>query len=75
MKESEIRPKEIFKEFLRLAKIDTKTYCECKKCHTLYVNPRPNLESFTNYYTSSPSTKYWATTFYMETADARREKI
>lgn len=104
MKESEIRPKEIFEEFLRLAKIDTKTYfenslrvkihcpacnsrgqhaftknnfdyCECKKCHTLYVNPRPNLESFTNYYTSSPSTKYWATTFYKETADARREKI
>ena len=43
MKESEIRPKEIFEEFLRLAKIDTKTYFEnslrveihCPACNSL----------------------------------------
>ena len=104
MKESEIRPKDIFREYLRLAKIDTINYftdefrseitcpacnfhgeysftkdrfdyCECKQCNTLYVNPRPEEKVFSNYYTNSPSSKFWATTFYKETADARREKI
>ena len=104
MKESEIRPKEIFNQFLHLAQKDTETffrdsprqkincpgcnsigkytfskdsfdYCKCENCHTLYVNPRPNIESFEDYYTNSPSSKYWATTFYKETVDARREKI
>ena len=28
-----------------------------------------------DYYTNSPSSKYWATTFYKETEDARWEKI
>ena len=104
MKESEIRPKNIFDEFLRLAKLDTETYfansnrekimcpacgavgkhsfqkdnfdySECLKCRTLYVNPRPIMDSFANYYTNSPSSKFWATTFYLETAEVRREKI
>jgi len=104
MKESEIRPKEIFEEFLKLAKKDTVTYfkdsekleincpacdcsgehsfskdnfdyCHCNECDTLYVNPRPISETFSNYYTNSPSSKYWATTFYKKTANARREKI
>ena len=104
MKEIDIRPKKIFDEYLRLAKIDTETYfsnepreeidcpacntigkqtfskdsfdyCKCVVCCTLYVNPRPNVESFTNYYTNSPSSKYWATTFYKETADSRRKNI
>lgn len=104
LKESEIRPKNIFDEFLRLAKLDTETYfansnrekimcpacgvvgkhsfqkdsfdySECPKCRTLYVNPRPIMDSFTNYYTNSPSSKFWATTFYLETAEVRRKKI
>ena len=104
MKESEIRPKDIFDEYLRLAKADTEAffknsrkvtincpacnsigehsfqkdsfdYCECNKCGTLYVNPRPASEAFTDYYTNSPSSKYWATTFYKKTENARREKI
>jgi len=104
LKESEIRPKNIFDEFLRLAKLDTETYfansnrekimcpacgavgkhsfqkdnfdySECLKCRTLYVNPRPIMDSFANYYTNSPSSKFWATTFYLETAEVRREKI
>ena len=104
MKESEIRPKNIFDEFLRLAKLDTETYfansnrvkimcpacgavgkhsfqkdnfdySECPKCQTLYVNPRPDAEAFYNFYTNSPSSKFWATTFYLETAEVRREKI
>ena len=50
-------------------------YCQCDKCRTIYVNPRPDKESFSEYYTNSLSSKYLATTFYKETADARREKI
>ena len=47
----------------------------CPNCSTLFVSPRPVNEAFVNYYSNSPSTKYWATTFYKSTADARREKI
>jgi hypothetical protein len=104
MKEEEIRPQQIFDEYLRLARIDTDTYfgtaeredgmCPacgskgapafakygfcyetCPECHTLFVNPRPVSRAFERYYTDSPSTKYWASTFYKETADARREKL
>jgi 2-polyprenyl-3-methyl-5-hydroxy-6-metoxy-1,4-benzoquinol methylase len=47
----------------------------CANCQSLFVSPRPVAEAFMKYYTESPSTKFWATTFYKETADARREKI
>ena len=50
-------------------------YSVCNCCHTFYVNPRPEVKAFTRYYTESPSSKFWATTFYKETAEARREKI
>jgi len=104
MKETEIRPQDIFNEYLRLAKIDTETYfanslrdeincpacntfghhsfrkanfdySECPSCQTLYVNPRPVADSFFSYYRESPSSKFWATTFYSKTAEARREKL
>ncbi len=104
MKEHDIRPKEIFDEYLRLTAEDTATYfsdasrhevccpscgangetafiksgfsyAECPQCRTLYVNPRPERSAFDRYYTDSPSTRYWATTFYRETEAARREKI
>jgi hypothetical protein len=51
------------------------SYEVCPQCHTLYVNPRPIASAFTRYYTESPSSKYWASTFYKETAGARREKL
>ena len=54
---------------------DNFDYSECPKCQTLYVNPRPDAEAFYNFYTNSPSSKFWATTFYLETAEVRREKI
>lgn len=47
----------------------------CPNCRSLFVNPRPVAGAFSKYYTESPSSKYWATTFYKETADARREKL
>lgn len=104
MKENEIRPQDIFDEYLRLTQQDVHTYfygaaysniacpgCgsigefafrkggfdyeECPECLTLYVNPRPGKIAFDSYYTDSPSTRFWATTFYKETETARREKL
>ncbi|MCX6222361.1 MAG: class I SAM-dependent methyltransferase [Bacteroidia bacterium] len=51
------------------------SYEECPDCLTLFVSPRPPAEAFTKYYTESESTKYWATTFYKSTAEARRERL
>ena len=50
-------------------------YESCPNCGTLFVNPRPAAEAFSKYYTESPSSKYWASTFYKETAEARREQL
>lgn len=50
-------------------------YEECEDCKSIYVNPRPIKEAFDAYYTDSPSTKYWATTFYKVTEASRREKL
>jgi 2-polyprenyl-3-methyl-5-hydroxy-6-metoxy-1,4-benzoquinol methylase len=104
MKEAEIRPKNLFADYLALCEQDTYTYfadarrdygrcpaCDasgdpafskhgfeyelCPNCYTLFVNPRPAAEAFAKYYTESPSSKFWATTFYKETAAARREKL
>ena len=50
-------------------------YESCPSCYSLFVNPRPVAEAFSRYYTESPSSKYWASTFYKETAEARREKL
>lgn len=51
------------------------SYKQCDTCITIYVSPRPAREAFDNYYTDSPSTKFWATTFYKVTEAARREKL
>lgn len=104
MKENDIRPQNIFDEYLKLVEQDVATYFEktsctkincpscggkgefafhkkgfnydeCPKCMTLYVSPRPEKIAFDLYYTDSPSTRYWATTFYKETEAARREKL
>jgi uncharacterized Zn finger protein (UPF0148 family) len=51
------------------------TYEECPGCQTLFVNPRPEARAFERYYRESPSSRFWATTFYKDTAEARREKL
>jgi len=50
-------------------------YRICPDCLSIYVSPRPVRTAFDAYYTDSPSTKYWATTFYKITETARREKL
>ncbi|CAM8360739.1 AdoMet_MTases domain containing protein [Candidatus Methylopumilus universalis] len=51
------------------------SYEECPDCQTLFVSPRPPLEDFFRYYRESDSANYFATTFYKETAEARREML
>jgi 2-polyprenyl-3-methyl-5-hydroxy-6-metoxy-1,4-benzoquinol methylase len=50
-------------------------YEVCNKCSTLYVSPRPHESVFNKFYLEAPSVKYWASTFYKETAEARRKKM
>ncbi len=50
-------------------------YEHCPNCQTLFVSPRPKAEYFVKYYIESSSSKYWATTFYKETAEVRKEKL
>ena len=50
-------------------------YDECPACLTLFVNPRPSAEAFFDYYRNADSCKFWATTFYKATAEARRETL
>ena len=105
MKESDIRPEELFNNFLKLAEQDSLDYfsdvtfqriscpaCEgnnlkhaftkqgfdyeiCNTCDSLFNNPRPPEEAIRRYFSEAPSIKYWATHFYKETEDARRERI
>jgi len=51
------------------------SYKLCPDCLSIYVSPRPAMDAFNAYYTDSPSTKFWATTFYKVTEAARREKL
>ena len=48
---------------------------ECGCCLTLFVNPRPSAAQLAAFYRDSPSTDYWAKTFFPTVAEARREKI
>jgi SAM-dependent methyltransferase len=51
------------------------TYELCARCESLYVSPRPAARAFASYYQTAPSSKFWATTFYRETAEARRKLL
>lgn len=50
-------------------------YQTCQVCGSLYASPRPSETSQAAYAREAESVKFWATHFYRETADARREKI
>lgn len=51
------------------------SYEECPACLTLFVSPRPPAADFHRYYQESESATFFATTFYRETAEARREQL
>jgi len=50
-------------------------YTCCNSCGTLYQSPRPPQKAFERFYEDSPSSNYWAETFYPQVAEARRELI
>ena len=62
-------------EYQLWAKKDHFEYQICNNCKSIYVSPRPLVKHFNSYYQDSPSTEFWATTFYKETESARREKL
>src|SRR5579864_8166409 len=51
------------------------TYVRCSECLTLFVNPRPEPDAFAAYYRKSASARYWASDFYRQTEEVRREKL
>lgn len=51
------------------------SYHQCINCNTIFVNPRPDIDSLNRYYTDSPSTSYWVNEFFMPMIEVRREKI
>jgi SAM-dependent methyltransferase len=50
-------------------------YVSCEDCGTLYQSPRPPLEDFARFYQESPSSLYWAKTFFPAVAEARRTRL
>ena len=105
MKEFEIRPADLFKEYLRLSAEDAVEYfdpsnrksipcpacgsthfshafkkhgfdyVECAECDTLYLGPRPPLVEFERFYNDSPSSNYWANTFFPAVSETRRSNM
>jgi SAM-dependent methyltransferase len=50
-------------------------YVICNTCGTLYQSPRPVREAFDRFYKDSPSSQYWARTFFPTVAEARRKHL
>ena len=50
-------------------------YVMCYQCRSLYVNPRPKLEYLEDFYSHSPSSRFWAEEFFKPVAEARRIKL
>ena len=50
-------------------------FVRCRDCATLYVNPAPAPRPLADFYSDSPSQRYWARTFFPAVAEARRDKI
>jgi 2-polyprenyl-3-methyl-5-hydroxy-6-metoxy-1,4-benzoquinol methylase/ribosomal protein S27E len=51
------------------------SFVECRNCGTLYVNPRPGADAFARYYSQAPSIRFWATHFYRQTEESRRNLL
>jgi len=50
-------------------------YALCGSCASLYVTPRPAADVLAAYYTEGDAVRFWATDFFRETAEARRERM
>jgi SAM-dependent methyltransferase len=47
----------------------------CNNCQSLFVNPAPHDNSLMDFYKDSPSTTFWADSFFPAVAEIRRLKI
>jgi len=47
----------------------------CRRCATVFVNPRPSLESLKGLYADSESAVFWVNEFYKPFVSVRKEKI
>ena len=50
-------------------------YCECAKCASLFVSPRPSREALVEYYDNSSASHYRVEHFAKDTAKARRQHL
>jgi 2-polyprenyl-3-methyl-5-hydroxy-6-metoxy-1,4-benzoquinol methylase len=50
-------------------------YCECKKCKTVYINPRPTENILIGFYKQSKSYRYWNDVIFPASEKTRRLKI
>ncbi len=50
-------------------------YSLCNSCKSVFLNPRPDIEAFDQFYRSSDSAKYWSDVFLPAVAESRRELI
>lgn len=51
------------------------SYMECNSCGSLFLSPRPSIESFEAFYRDSKSSNYWAEVFFPATLEQRRKSI
>lgn len=51
------------------------SYSLCDDCRSLYLNPRPSLDRFTEFYRNSASSIFWANELFPATAEIRRQTI
>lgn len=51
------------------------SYQQCGHCDTLFVSPRPQINVLNEFYSDSPSTKFWVNDFFLPMAEVRRLKI
>ncbi len=50
-------------------------YVSCKKCATVFVNPRPSFGDLKKLYSGSASTTFWVNEFFTPLVDVRKDKI
>lgn len=50
-------------------------YVTCRRCETLYMNPRPSPELMASYYANSENYEYWAKYIFPASEVARRDKV
>jgi len=50
-------------------------YVSCQECHSLFQSPRPEKSAFDYFYLNSPSSKYWAKTFFPTVVNERKNKL